>query len=105
MISANRNLERYATLGWPVVTDTVGPLAGLLRLLETARHDSLLCVPCHALDTPGTGPRAVGWLWWMEETNIAVLEDGERGHPTCCLVQWDLANDLRRFLQNRGRAM
>ncbi|MGH8560623.1 MAG: hypothetical protein ACRES4_01480, partial [Nevskiales bacterium] len=24
VISANRNLERYATLGWPVVTDTVG---------------------------------------------------------------------------------
>ena len=42
---------------------------------------------------------------WMEEANIAVLHDGERGHLTCYLVQWDLADDLRRFLQNRGRAM
>lgn len=33
---------------------------------------------------------------------MAVLHDGERGHPTCCLAQ---ADDLRRFLQNRGRAM
>lgn len=48
-----------ATLGWPVVSDTVGKgaLARLLRLLETAHHDSLLCAPpCDALDTPRTWP-------------------------------------------------
>ena len=83
VISANRNLERYATLGWPVVTDTVGkgPLAGLLRLLETARHDSLLCVPCDALDTQDLA-RVLWDALWMEDANIVVLHDGERGHPT-----------------------
>ena len=50
VISANRNTERYAALGAPVVTDLMpdfpGPLAGLLAGLHACRTPRLVCVPC-----------------------------------------------------------
>jgi len=94
VISANRNLERYATLGWP-------DCCACSKRRATTRR----CVYRVMRWIPQDLARVLWDALWMEEANIAVLHDGERGHPTCYLVQWDLADDLRRFLQNRGRAM
>ncbi|MCI0749285.1 MAG: molybdenum cofactor guanylyltransferase [Nevskiales bacterium] len=106
-ISANRNLTRYAALGWPVVSDTLGqgPLAGLLRLLETAPYDWLLCVPCDAVHLPRDLRQHLQAAQRAENSNLAVLHDGERAHPTCCLLRRDLAGDLRGYLRGGGRAM
>ena len=50
LISANRNVERYAALGHTVVTDAypgfAGPLAGLHAALTHARFDLVATVPC-----------------------------------------------------------
>jgi molybdenum cofactor guanylyltransferase len=107
VISANRNLERYAALGHRVVTDTVGrgPAAGLLQLLETARHPWLLCAPCDALALPATLARDMADLQWAEEADIVVLHDGERAHPACALVLAGLAPDLRRYLLDGHAAL
>jgi molybdenum cofactor guanylyltransferase len=107
VISANRNLERYAGLGHRVVTDTVGagPAAGLLRLLETARHPWLLCVPCDALGLPRTLARDLADMQWAEEADIVVAHDGEHAHPTCCLLLAALAPDLRRYLSEGHSAL
>jgi molybdenum cofactor guanylyltransferase len=101
IVSANRNLPRYATLADAVVADDVGrgPAAGLLRLLETARHAWVLCVPCDALQLPATLARDLRDAQWAEEADIVALHDGARVHPTCCLVPTALAPDLRRYLQ------
>ncbi len=52
LINANRNIDRYAALGAPVVQDSEadfpGPLAGLLAGLRAARTSWLLCAPCDA---------------------------------------------------------
>jgi molybdopterin-guanine dinucleotide biosynthesis protein A len=100
IISANRNLERYAALGHPVVTDDVGrgPAAGVLRLLEAASHPWVLCVPCDAPQLPPTLARDFLDAQWAEEADVVVLRDGEHLHPTCCLVSRELAPDLRRYL-------
>ena len=100
IISANRNLVRYAALGHAVVTDDVGrgPAAGLLRLLESVSHPWLLCVPCDAPHLPPTLARDLCDAQWAEEADVVVLHDGEHVHPTCCLVSRELAPDLRRYL-------
>ena len=50
LISANRNLERYAELGCPVLPDTLdgyaGPLAGLQAALAQATTPLLVTAPC-----------------------------------------------------------
>lgn len=54
VISANRNHERYAGFGFPVVSDTrtgySGPLAGIEAALARVETDWALIVPC---DVPG----------------------------------------------------
>ena len=53
LISANRNLDTYATFGYPVLPDKTegfaGPLAGIARGLLDAKHELILSTPC---DTP-----------------------------------------------------
>ena len=107
VISANRNLTRYAALGHPVVTDDVGrgPAAGLLRLLETANHPWILCVPCDALRLPPTLARDMLDAQWAEESDIVLLHDGSHVHPTCCLVLRGLAPDLRKYLEDGHGAL
>lgn len=107
-ISANRNLARYAALGVPVLRDATpagqGPLAGMLRLLETATRDWLLCVPCDVHDLPSD----LGLRLWRraqaEAADIAVLADDTGWHPTFCLIRTALAADARRAFAAGERA-
>lgn len=56
VISANRNLDRYAALGFPVVTDLrpdhAGPLAGIETGLSVCETDWLLSCPVDTLNIP-----------------------------------------------------
>lgn len=107
VISANRNLHRYAALGHAVVTDDIGrgPAAGLLRLLEAASHPWLLCVPVDALGLPHDLGAQMLDAQWAEETDVVVLRDAEDLYPTCCLVLASLAPDLRRYLAGGDAAL
>ena len=107
LISANRNLARYAALGHRVVTDDIGsgPAAGLLQLLEAAQHPWVLCVPCDALSLPATLARDMLDAQWAEESDLVVLHEGARPHPTCCLVLRSLAPDLRQYLKDGHGAL
>ncbi len=107
LVSANRNLPRYAALGYPVVTDHLpdhpGPLAGLLAAARTAHNDWLLSVPCdipflpldlvarlhnHALATPIPLVRAA---------------DDTGTHYALMLAHRDLMPDLERYVMAGGR--
>lgn len=50
IISANRSLDQYQALGYPVVTDPLpdfsGPLAGIAAALAVCRHDWALVAAC-----------------------------------------------------------
>ncbi|MCU0736697.1 MAG: molybdenum cofactor guanylyltransferase [Methylotetracoccus sp.] len=102
LISANRNLERYAAFGCPVIADAgesfEGPLAGLLSGMKTASTPLLMTVPC---DSPQmTGPllaRLVARLM-EQDADVAAAHDGERLHPTFMLVKRELRADLENFL-------
>ena len=112
LISANRNLSAYESLGAPVLQDALpdfsGPLAGFLAGLEACETEYLLTVPC---DTPlfplNLASRLLEALE-PEDADIAVPsareEDGQlRPQPVFCLMKAELISSLTRFTQSGGR--
>ena len=109
LISANRNGERYATLGKRVVGDRIpgfaGPLAGLHAALEAAAHPLVVTVPCDSPFLPAdlvsrllSGLTATG-------ADVAVARSGGRAHPVFCLCWRDLLPQLAAYLASGERRM
>ena len=107
LISANRNVERYADLGFEVIRDAedgfLGPLAGISAGLTQAATPWLVTVPC---DSPLLVADLVVRLSVAvpeKGTGIAVAYDGNRLQPVFSLIHRDLAPDLEDFLHSGGR--
>lgn len=106
-LNANRNQARYAAAGLPVFADRLpdfqGPLSGMLSALERTKTDFVLFAPCDTpflpLDLRATLQSAV------EKSHVfaAYAHDGERAHPTCCLLAVALKDKLEDFLQQGHR--
>ena len=108
LINANRNLDRYAAYGHPVVSDTLqgymGPLAGVLSALQQLAHR-----------IPGDRARATRrwWhaTWWAGSTrrasrndaDVAVATDGRRQQPVFLLLRAGTAPALESYLAGGGR--
>lgn len=107
MINANRHIDDYEALGYPVITDrmagSAGPLAGFHAALMAASTPLVLIVLC---DTPALPEDLVDRLLaTLEDCNadIAHASDCERAHPTVVLLRRELVDDLERWLNNGGR--
>jgi len=107
LISANRNLERYAAFGFPVIPDALdgylGPLAGVASGLQAATTPYVVTAPC---DSPLIGLDLVPRLALAlarERADMAVAHDGERVHPVFLLLRRDLLPDLTAFLNEGER--
>jgi molybdenum cofactor guanylyltransferase len=107
LINANRNHERYAAFGWPVVADDdagfLGPLAGLAAGMRAADTPLVLTAPC---DCPLLAPDLVTRLYCALEqghADIAVPFDGERLQPVFALVKRELADSLAAYLGGGDR--
>lgn len=107
LINANRNQDRYAAFGYPVVADEepnfLGPLAGLASGLRMCRTPLMLAVPC---DCPLVAPVLVKRLREAlepEGTEIAVAFDGESLQPVFLLLRRRLYRSLEAFLACGGR--
>jgi len=107
LINANRELERYSALGYPVVTDEIedfaGPLAGLHKGMSMARHPYVITVPC---DSPLLPLNLVGRLMnglIERDADLAVAKTGQQAHPVFCLCRRTLLPHLDRFLKDGGR--
>ncbi|HZZ14211.1 MAG TPA: molybdenum cofactor guanylyltransferase MobA [Paraburkholderia sp.] len=112
LISANRHLERYASLGAPfnakIVQDTLpgfpGPLAGLLAGMKATGTAYVLSAPC---DTPGVPAELAARLAQAlasHDADIATVTttsaDGRVSlHPVFALLPARLAGDLADFLE------
>jgi molybdopterin-guanine dinucleotide biosynthesis protein A len=107
VISANRSLERYRTLGYPVVTDVhagfAGPLAGLHAGLAHARHDLVAAAPCDCPWLPLDLVARLHAALDAENANVAVARAGGRVHPVFCLCRRSVRQDLDAFLAMGGR--
>lgn len=107
LINANRNLERYATLGHAVLPDAVpghpGPLAGVLAAAHTVQPAWLLCVPC---DVPFLPPTLVWRLYQQAraaDAPLARAADETGTHFAIMLAHRDLTADLAEYVAAGGR--
>ena len=107
LINANRNLDRYETLGYRVVPDAIGgfsgPLAGLHRGLLEARCPLVVTAPC---DSPFLPADLVARLRVPLDAGRAVLavaRTAEQAHPVFVLCRRDLLAHLAAWLQSGGR--
>ena len=107
LVSANQNLERYRSFGYPVLADEVGgfagPLAGLERGLAAARNELLVTAPC---DSPFLPEDLVARLYSrlvQDDAELAVARTGDQPHPVFCLCSRSLHANLRSYLAAGGR--
>jgi molybdopterin-guanine dinucleotide biosynthesis protein A len=117
IVSANRNADRYAAFGAPVVADLgaagAGPLAGLQAALRHCRTDYLVSVPCDApfvpLDLVATLASAMDddALDAARDTavDVAFAATDVRTHPVFCLMRATVALSLDAYLASGGRAV
>ena len=107
LINANRNLERYHAMGYPVVSDQLsdyqGPLAGFACAMTAVDTDFILTLPC---DGPSLATDYVArFIASQARTGapICVADDGERLQPVHALVKVDLLSSLNAFLDSGER--
>ncbi len=109
VISANRNLERYATYGYRVLPDTLpdypGPLAGVLAALQGVAADWLLVVPCDTPHLPDDLAQRLLDAAQRENVPLAMAADDARIQHGCFLVRVDQRDHLANFLARGERAV
>lgn len=105
VVSANGPPEQYASLGVPIIADTIpdraGPLAGLLAgfLWAQANEPSATHVVTAAVDTPFFPTDLVERLSSAAGPNgTAMAFSAGRPHPVFALVPVSAADDLRAFI-------
>ena len=107
LINANRNHDRYAHFGYPVIADAMadfqGPLAGFASALAAAQTPWIVTVPC---DGPYPAPDLVERLCnalAAHDAELAVASDGRRMQPVYALIPRVLAPSLEAFLASGER--
>lgn len=107
LINANRELDRYAALGYPVIQDDIagfaGPLAGLHKGMGVAKHPFVLTVPCDSPLLPLNLAERLMQGLIKNDADLAVAKTGAQAHPVFCLCHKSLATNLGSFLQGGGR--
>jgi molybdopterin-guanine dinucleotide biosynthesis protein A len=100
VISANRNLDRWQSSGYPIITDSLnnfpGPLAGMLSVMHLVEGEWFLFCPC---DTPFIPSFLAARLIQQKKSSPAVwVNDGERDHPAIALVSREVISELETSL-------
>jgi molybdopterin-guanine dinucleotide biosynthesis protein A len=112
LISCNRNIEEYKSLGFPTVEDQrsgfEGPLAGIEAARSRVKTHYVAVVAC---DTPllpaDLVRRLLVPLCADTETApvISFAHDGQREQYLCALIKTECLADLSNFLQQGHRAV
>lgn len=106
-INANRNQTDYAQYGYPVFTDELtgfqGPLSGMLTGLNYANTDYVLFVPCDCPYLPFNLTEKLISAVQKSNVFIAYANDGERQHPTFCLIAQQMRQPLQQYLAQGQR--
>jgi molybdenum cofactor guanylyltransferase len=114
MVSANRNLPLYATMGvpvWPDSSEGMGPLAGMLTGLTHCTTPYLATVPCDVPHFPHDLVQRLVTGLQNQKTNIAMaVTPNDMGQnmelktqPIFCLMKINVIEDLRHFLNTGQR--
>ena len=106
-INANRNIETYASYGYPVFSDQLenyqGPLAGFASAMQRVATDYILTLPCDGPLLPDDYVNRFVSTAGSQQPGILVADDGERLQPVHAMIRCDLIDDLTDFLQSGER--
>lgn len=109
VISANRNLERYARYGRRVLPDMLpghaGPLAGVLTALDALNAGWLLVVPCDTPHLPADLALRLLDAARVGHVPLAVAADPVRIHHTCFVVRSEQRDGLMDYLARNERSV
>lgn len=107
IINANRNLERYAEFGLPMVSDEIddyqGPLVGILSAMKTCHNDYLLCLPCDSPQPPEQLTQRLIECLESRDAICAIAHDGKRLQPLFSLMSCSIQEKLETFLNDGHR--
>ncbi len=107
IVNANRNLEIYQALGFPVVEDMIGeyygPLVGMASAMRATETEFLLTVPCDSPLIPKQLAKQLLNDLLAQQAEISVVHDGTRMQPVFALLRRELLDDLLNYLQQGGR--
>ena len=107
MISANRNLERYAGYGYPVLKDAAdtfpGPLAGILAGLRAAPGRYLLTMPVDAPLVQHDYPARMAAAFADCGCRACVASLNQRIEPVFSLLDTSLTPSLQDYLERGQR--
>ena len=107
MLNANRNQQRYARYGYPVISDALedyqGPLAGFLSALHNAATSHVVTLPCDGPFIAGDLVERLMTALNTHDADIAVAHDGERMQPVYSLIPTRLSSSLKAFLDTGER--
>ncbi len=105
VISANRNLLDYKSLGYPVIEDEnslLGPLEGMATCLNQITTRYALVVP---VDAPYIPSDLVAQLSVKLPAPLILCRDNDRLQPLCGLYQRELWRSMRDFLDQGDRKL
>ncbi|MFA6178634.1 MAG: molybdenum cofactor guanylyltransferase MobA [Candidatus Methylopumilus sp.] len=106
-INANRETERYAEFGYPVIADDIGgfagPLAGLHKAMKVANTPYILTVPCDSPLLPSDLTTRLMNGLIERDADIAVAKTGSQTHPVFCLCRKSLLGNLEQYLLSGER--
>lgn len=110
LISCNRELERYKTLGHHLCSDAMefsdaGPLAGLEAAQSLLQTELLLVIPCDSPCPPNDLLNRLKQALLENEADISFAHDGTRAQFLFCLVKKAALASLNRYLSNGGRSV
>ncbi len=105
VISANRNMDRYAQWGHPVVSDLTadfqGPLMGLAAGMHAATQAWVASIP---VDSPCLPQDIVRRMWQAKGGHdLVVVRSADHWHAVICLCRRALLPQLQRYLDGDGR--
>ena len=104
-ISANRNIEAYEALGYPIFHDStpyLGPLGGIAACLKNIDTDYALIVPT---DAPLIPLDLVSILRQQQPAKLIICQDKKRLQPLFGLYHRTLADSIERFLEQGDRKL
>ena len=107
LVNANQNHDAYAAYGHRVIPDLIGgfagPLAGLHRALNEARHELVATVPCDSPFLPTDLVARLSAALASRHADLAVARTGDQPHPVFCLCRKAVLPGLTAFLESGGR--
>lgn len=107
LINANRNLEQYQALGFPVISDLTtsfdGPLAGILAAMSETTADIFLIMPCDAPYMTSLSLKKLLHALLESDADIAVACVGEQWHSVFLAMRSNLKCSLAQYLASEQR--